>query len=193
MKNSMRTVNAEFNTNRMVEEYTERFYIPCLDHVMRLGADGHALATDLAKWRRRLHDGWAAVKILEVEVPPVSAQPMGAMLSVTAKVKLGGISPDEVLVEVYHGLLDTNGQIDSGETATMFAQGTPAGDGTVVFRGEIPCRRAGRRGYSVRLMPRKEGFPLDRFETGLIRWWNDAASEPAAAPHGVQGQTVQQH
>ena len=39
MKNSMRTVNAEFNTNRMVEEYTERFYIPCLANVERLGRD----------------------------------------------------------------------------------------------------------------------------------------------------------
>jgi hypothetical protein len=62
-----------------------------------------------------------------------------------------------------------------------------------VFRGEIPCRRAGRRGYSVRVMPRKDGFPLDRFETGLIRWWQDPGAEPAAAPQGAPGQTVHQH
>jgi starch phosphorylase len=193
MKNSMRTVNAEFNTNRMVEEYTERFYIPCLDNVRRLGADDHALAGDLARWRRRLHQNWPGVTILEVAAPPLKAQPMGSMLPVTAKVKLGGIPAEEVLVEVYHGLLDTAGNIQDGETATMFSQGGVAADGTVSFKGEIPCRRAGRRGFSVRVVPRKDGFPLDRFETGLIRWWHDAASEPTAAPHGAHGQAVHQH
>ncbi|MBK7672486.1 MAG: alpha-glucan family phosphorylase [bacterium] len=193
MKNSMRTVNAEFNTNRMVEEYTERFYIPCLDNVRRMGADGHALATELARWRRRLHDNWPNVSIVGVDAPPLQAQPMGTMLPVTAKVRLGTITADEVLVEVYHGLLDATGHIEAGETATMFAQGTPAADGTVVFRGEIPCRRAGRRGFSVRVMPRKDGFPLDRFETGLIRWWHDATGEPATTTHGPSGQTVHQH
>jgi starch phosphorylase len=193
MKNSMRTVNAEFNTNRMVEEYTERFYIPCLDNMRRLAADNHALAADLADWRRRLHANWHGVQILSVDAPPLKAQPMGAMLPVTAQVRLGPISSDEVLVEVYHGLLDTNGHIDNGETATMFAQGKPSNDGVVTFKGEIPCRRAGRRGFSVRLVPRKDGVPLDRFETGLICWWHDESVEPSPTPQGASGQTVHSH
>ena len=61
--------------------------------------------------------------------------------------------------------------------------------GRVEYRGEIPCRRSGLRGYTIRIVPRNEKFPLDRFETGLIHWWDgngelathDEKTDPAAA------------
>jgi len=69
-------------------------------------------------------------------------------------------------------LLDSGGEIVNGETATLFSE-EPANDGTVTFSGDIACRRAGRRGFTVRAVPRKDGYPLDRFETGLVSWWDD--------------------
>jgi len=172
MKNSMRTVNAEFNTNRMVEEYTERFYMPCVENAARLSADGFARARELAEWRSRVTAQWSKLKVVEVDAPPVSAQPMGSNLPVRATIQLGGIPPEEILVEVYHGLLDSAGEILNGETATLFP-GEAGSDGTMAFIGDIACRRAGRRGFTLRAVPRKEGYPLGRFETGLVSWWND--------------------
>ncbi len=180
MKRSMRTVNAEFNTNRMVEEYTERFYIPAVENAARLGAEGYAKARELADWRRRVHEGWRGLAITQVVAPPVTAHPMGTSLPVSATVALGTIPVDEVLVEVYHCLLDSDGQITDGEAATLFA-GQDNGDGTVTFTGEIACRRAGQRGFTVRVVPRKNGYPLDRFETGLITWWEDPRAGTTAS------------
>ncbi|MCB1182891.1 alpha-glucan family phosphorylase [bacterium] len=189
MKNSMRTVNAEFNTNRMVEEYTERFYIPCVQNAGRLGADDFAKARELADWRRRVHASWPAVTITRVEDPPRGDQPMGTSLKVTAHLQLGAIPPEEILVEAYHGLVDTNGAIPDGETATLFPAGT-ADDGAVIFSGEIACRRAGRRGFTVRAVPRKDGFPLDRFETGLVTWWDGSEVGAPLATAGTASRTV---
>jgi starch phosphorylase len=181
MKNSMRTVNAEFNTHRQVEEYTQRFYMPCLDNAKRLTAQEYAKAKDLADWRHRMISGWSKVEILCVDAPPPSAQPMGATLPIRTHVKLGDIPPEEILVEVYHGLLNTQGEIADGETATLFADGKAA-DGSVIYDGGIPCRRAGQRGYTIRVVPRKNGYPLDRFETGLVTWWDDDLSKTCPAP-----------
>ena len=189
MKNSMRTVNAEFNTNRMVEEYTERFYIPCMQNAIRLGEDKYAKARVLADWRRRMSAGWPGVVIAKVDAPPRTAHPMGTSLPVTAHIRLGDVPVEEVLVEVYHGLLDIDGQITAGETATLFATGEDA-DGATVFTGEIPCRRAGQRGFTVRAVPRKDGYPLDRFETGLITWWDGAGTGTPMAPAGAGPRTV---
>ena len=50
--------------------------------------------------------------------------------------------------------------------------GTGRHPGLATYRGEIPCRRSGQRGFTVRVIPRNEKFPLNRFETGLIRWWD---------------------
>ena len=170
MKNSMRTVNAEFNTHRQVEEYTQRFYRPCMENYKRLNQNDQAKARELAEWRQQVGAGWSKVAVACVDAPPPAAQPMGSTLPIRALVQLGDIPPEEVLVEVYHGLLNPDGKIADGETATLFP-GDRTEDGSVVYDGGVPCRRAGQRGFTVRVVPRKDGFPLDRFETGLITWW----------------------
>ena len=172
MKNSMRTVNAEFNTNRMVEEYTKRFYMPCLHNVQRLASDKYQGATELAEWRAFVAEHWHEVSVERVEVDNGEAQPMGSRLPVTATLKLGKLSSADVLVEIYHGLLDARNRIVDGETTTMIPS-NDSKDSTQEFRGEIPCRRSGQRGFTVRVVPRNEKFPLDRFETGLITWWQE--------------------
>jgi starch phosphorylase len=96
---------------------------------------------------------------------------MGSHLPVRAELELGELSTADVLVEVYHGLLDAADEIRDGETAIMMPEQDGA-RGSVTYRGEIPCRRSGLRGFTVRVVPRNEKYPLDRFETGLIRWWD---------------------
>jgi len=185
MKNSMRTVNAEFNTNRMVEEYAQRFYMPCVDHARRLAADEAAAARELAAWRAEVIERWDTMQVLEVTAEDQEAQPMGSRLAVRTTVDLGELTTDDVLVEIYHGLLDTQGNIVTGETETM----TPVDENTqgkVTFAGEIPCRRSGQRGYTVRVTPRNPRFPLSRFETGRIRWFGDEVAARPVTPQGAR-------
>jgi len=188
MKTSMRTVNAEFNTNRMVEEYCERYYIPCFENALRQSTDDYAAARELADWRRRMKADWVHVAVTQVEAPPLQASPMGTDLPVRAKIQLGPVNTDEVLVECHHGLLDATGYIVNGDTVALKAGERDAG-GSVDFTGSIPCASAGRWGFTVRVVPRKEGYPLDRFETGLIAWWEDPETAAEETP-GHRGITV---
>jgi len=181
MKNSMRTVNAEFNTNRMVEEYTQRFYVPCLEQVGKLAANDAAKASELANWKADVKTRWEDVQIIAIEAEDREAQPMGSRFSVKATVELASLTTDDVLVEIYHGLLDQHGEIVNGETETM-APGEDASTGKVTYSGEIPCRRSGQRGYTVRVTPRNADFPLNRFETGLIRWFGNGTGANALKP-----------
>ncbi|PID81938.1 alpha-glucan phosphorylase [bacterium DOLZORAL124_64_63] len=182
MKNSMRTVSAEFNTNRMVEEYTQRFYIPALENSQQLAGDDYAKASELGSWRSHLSRAWDQVRIVRVDAAPLESQPMGTQLPVRTRIQLGSFAPDEVLVEAYHGLLDPSGQIVNGETATLFPTGEVQ-DGLASYEGNIACRRAGRRGFTVRVVPHKPGYPLGRFETGKVTWWED--NEPSDGPHAA--------
>jgi len=178
MKNSMRTVNAEFNTNRMVEEYTQRFYVPCLEQAQRLNSDEAAAAHELAAWRGNVSGHWNGVTVLSIDADEQEAQPMGSRFAVRATIDLGTLSTDDVLVEIYHGLLDRHGEIIGGESETMMLDGDAA-TGKVAFKGEIPCRRSGQRGFTVRVIPRNPNYPLSRFDTGLIRWYGEDAPTPA--------------
>ena len=176
MKNSMRTVSAEFNTNRMVEEYTQRFYVPALENAQRLESDDFNKAKILGQWREDTFKGWGNLKISCVDAPPLAAHPMGTQMPVRAAVLLGDIPVEDVLVEVYHGLLNASGEIEDGETDTLFSTGEKH-KGAMIYSGNISCRRAGLRGFTVRAVPRKDGYPLGRFETGLVTWWEDNSDD----------------
>jgi starch phosphorylase len=189
MKNSMRTVSAQFNTNRMAEEYTKRFYIHCLYNLDRLCTADNAGARKLAEWRTYVGKQWPRVRIVEVTGGTDEAYPMGARLPVTAALELGELTARDVLVEIYFGLLNSQGDIQDGETVTMVAAGDGSA-GPTRFEGEIPCRRSGRRGFTIRVMPRNEEFPLDRFETGLVHWWNGNGDRTTTVP-GDQTADVQ--
>jgi starch phosphorylase len=186
MKKSMHTVSASFNTNRMIEEYTKRFYIPCMYNLDRLRRDDAVGARELAHWRDLVARSWPRVDIVDVVAEKTEAQPMGSHLPVRAVLELGELTTSDVLVEIYHGLLDAAGNIEDGETATMIPEQDGA-RGRVVYRGDIPCRRSGLRGFTVRVVPRNEKYPLNRFETGLIRWWDgNGADEPSETPRSTE-------
>jgi glycogen phosphorylase len=181
MKNSMKTVNAEFNTNRMVEEYAQRFYTPCLENSLKLAADGAKRATEAAQWRSHVQKHWSEVAVLNNQTADDDARPMGSTLSVKATVHLGALHTEDVLVEIYHGPLDQHDEIVDGETEIMSPEQDGA-TGHVVYHGLIPCRRSGQRAFTVRVTPRNASFPLNRFETGLIRWFGDEVAAPSRQP-----------
>ncbi len=168
MKSAMRTLCPHFNTHRMVSEYTERFYLAAHRRWGRLGADGGAPVRELAAWKTRVQDAWEQVKIARVEADDVPSLRVGEELEVRAWLALGPLSPDEVAVELYHGLVDTSGEIVGGEASPMTSSAAQE-NGTHLFSGRLPCEASGRRGYTVRVMPfhRELGAPC---ESRLIAW-----------------------
>src|SRR5207248_459951 len=63
MKNSMKTCCPMFNTNRMVQEYTERFYLPAARRWQRFSQEGFKVTRDVASWRHKLQSKWEEVRI----------------------------------------------------------------------------------------------------------------------------------
>src|SRR5712692_10016035 len=63
MKRSMSTVCPVFNTNRMVQEYTEKCYVLSANRFNRLTGDDLRRAAELSQWRRRLVRDWPQVKV----------------------------------------------------------------------------------------------------------------------------------
>lgn len=168
MKASMRTVCPMFNTHRMVQEYTNRMYIPAAKRYRHLAQDGFSAAKALSQWKRALGRSWGDVGVEQVDAIQPSELPVGARLSIRARVRLGKVKPEDVAVELYHGRIDTHGRLVEAATQPMECK-EQAGDGAYWFNGEIPCRRSGQHGYAVRVLPRHPDLP-HRYDTGLILW-----------------------
>jgi len=156
-----------FNSHRMVQEYAERFYLPCSKRFLRLAGDGMAGAKELALWRQKLMTGWQEISVVEVRTSQAQEVPVGESIEVSARLGLGSLSPEDVTVEAYYGRLDANGEFVERETVILEPAGSS--DGLYEFNGLVPCRQTGRSGLTVRVTPSRNKLE-NRFVMGLVAW-----------------------
>ncbi|MCS6852206.1 MAG: glycosyltransferase family 1 protein [Gemmataceae bacterium] len=168
MKRSIGTNCPVFNTNRMVQEYTEKCYRPSAERYNLLAADNLAKARELAAWRRRLVQGWSQVRVEHVDANGADPMHVGSELEVTARVNIGPFRPDEVEVQLFHGAVDSFGDIPQPQAIPMSHNGDHEGS-TWLYSGRIPCRASGQHGYAVRVLPKHPAL-ANPFEPGLVCW-----------------------
>jgi glycogen phosphorylase len=169
MKRSMSTNVAVFNTNRMVREYTEVSYLPSYRRVHALSDNDFAGARRLAAWRRKVAEHWREVRVEEVTPPPAEPLRVGDALDVRARVHLGSLSQDDIEVQLYHGTLDSFGDIATPSATLLRPIAPPGSNGSAVFGASVPCAASGQYGFSVRVLPRSPDL-ANPFEPGLVTW-----------------------
>jgi starch phosphorylase len=169
MKRSIATLCPIYNTGRMVAEYTTTCYLPSAQRYLTLTGDNLRKAQALASWRRSLLRNWPQVRVMSVEANGSDPMHVGAELHVNARVNLGPLTPDDVQVQLFHGLVDSMGDIPRATTLAMSTNGTTPEGGAWLFSGAIPCRSSGQYGYSVRVLPR-HGDLANPYEPGLVCW-----------------------
>lgn len=168
MKQNIRELASMFNTDRMVLDYLQDAYIPSVGRSEKLVADGQRAARDLASWKASLTQRWNEVAVIDVESNTASELVVGSHLTVKARVRLGSVQPDEVLVQAYYGPVDGRRQVANGSAQTLVCTEND-GDGTYRFEGEIEVGFSGTLGYGVRVIPRNPNL-ANEFEPRLIRW-----------------------
>jgi len=168
MKYSMRTICPIFNTNRMVQEYNDRFYQKSHQQWKRMLAHNLKKAKELAKWKEYMSTRWHSIRIEDITTYTNESMKVGSEIEVYAHVHLGEINPDDVSVEIYQGPLSPRGMIDGGQTYTMSCCNTNE-EGMYTFVGAVPCSTSGLHGYTIRVLPKHEDLS-NRFESNLITW-----------------------
>ncbi|MBI2321309.1 MAG: alpha-glucan family phosphorylase [Chloroflexi bacterium] len=168
MKASIAGITPVFNTHRVVGEYTQRFYLPAHAAYRRLSEDGFAPARSLAAWRQRVRETWPQVRVVDVSVDGPEVLAVGDSLHVLARIRLGPLRPDEVLVQVLHGPVTAEGEIGTSNVVTM-TLGEEACRGEAAFGTALVCAQSGLHGFLVRVLPRHPDLP-DPFEPRLVVW-----------------------
>jgi starch phosphorylase len=167
IKNSIRKLAPFFNTHRMVAEYTERYYMPAHESYQRLTKPDLSRGVALAQWKQKVYSQWSNVQVLKVTTSADELK-VGSEQEVTAVVQLGSLTPEDVIVQVYHGDLDTHGNIVVGNAVNM-QPAESQGSGIYVFKARLAYHTTGNQGLSVRVLPNHEDLPTP-FLRGLIRW-----------------------
>ena len=98
------TLGPKVLASRMVRDYTTQLYGPAARAGWALNGATFEGARDLAAYKAKVKAAWPSVHVDHVESSGVGDSPeIGETLHVRAYVSLGGLTPDEVDVQVVHG------------------------------------------------------------------------------------------
>jgi starch phosphorylase len=167
MQRSISQLGPFLSSSRMVRDYATALYGPAAEAGRRLADDGYAGARELAGWRRRVLEAWHDVHVDEVEADD-SVADLSTTRTVSATVALGHLGPDDVQVQLLSGPVGQAGELESTTVVEMSPTGPPA-DGHLTYRAELPLMAAGRRGITVRVVPRHELLATP-VELGCVSW-----------------------
>ena len=177
MKASVDSLCPFVNTHRMVRDYVEGYYMKAHAQFRSLEQDNAQRARQLSAAIERIRAAWQDVWVATVEDGPSNTVPVSSLMPIRAQVHLGPLTPNDVLVELYIGRIDGEGNLVEGEAVGMQPEKEANGD-TYNYTVETSIRRSGLHGFTVRVRPYHPDMPV-RFVPGLICWAD--ASRTAAA------------
>ncbi len=169
MKAAMGLFCPAFNTNRMVREYADCFYLPARAYFDRLSSNGFERAKNLAAWKAQVYQHWPELAIEKINAPVSKALKVGDTADVQAWIRLGQLAPEDVEVALYLGRLDAHGAFIDAEASQMRFRETSADKLSRFEVAAIPCEKSGLHGYTVRVSPRHEDL-VSPWDMGLVRW-----------------------
>jgi len=155
LRHTMKSLGPKVLATRMVRDYIRNLYTPATVTSRALNND-FAGATRLAAWKKAVLANWPSVRVEHVESAGINDAPeVGDTLQVRAFVGLGELTPDDVEVQVVHGVIDADDALVDTTTESLTAAEAYDG-GRWRFDGTVTLDHSGAFGYTVRVIPRND-------------------------------------
>jgi starch phosphorylase len=167
VKQSLKSVSASFNCQRMVMEYATQLYEPAHLGYERICRDRFAFSREHVRWHKEVSEKWPNVRFVNygIGTEKVSA---GSSVPMRASLDLAGLVPADVRVEAVVGRVGANGELEDTQVLTL----APAGqqESTFMFGRDFAPFTTGRLGYALRVSPNHCDDPLNRPCNALLKW-----------------------
>lgn len=164
VKNSISKISSFFNTDRMLREYYEKFYLKAHSYFEDL--KDRNIVNDIGEWWMRIVSNFFNIKIyLDFKID--GEIKTGASLTVKALVNLYGLKPSDVKIEAVVGALDGDNIFKYGRAFEM--RPIDSNGNTIVYAVDIKCYKSGRHDIAVRAVPYHNKLP-DVFIPGFVVW-----------------------
>jgi glycogen phosphorylase len=171
VKQSLKSVSARFNCQRMVMEYATQLYEPAHLGYERICRDRFAYSREHVRWHQGVAEKWPDVKFVDfgIGVEKVSA---GTSVPLHASLNLAGLTPGDVRVEAVVGRVGAHGELEDTQVLTL----APAGqqESIFMFGRDFAPFTTGRLGYALRVSPNHCDDPLNRPCNALLKWAGDS-------------------
>ncbi len=162
-RESMSSTGWLFSMARMVKEYADDLYAPAARHSAAMSGAQYAGARAVADWKHRVQFYWPEI-LIEANGPRGGQVTVGEPVEIRAAVRLSGLTPAEIAVEIVHGLRDAGTLTD--EPMQLVGR---TDDGAYLYRGLLSPNASGQLVYGVRIMPVHPDL-FNKHEMALVRW-----------------------
>ncbi len=169
MRLSMQKICHMFNSNRMLEEYTHKFYIPSSQIWKRFSKDDFCWSKEASIWKERVVKNWDKIQIKKVITEVEDPVTVGSEYPIKVHLRLGkGLNPDDIKVQAYYGPLNIHNEFKSNQIADLDFDEYKSDEG-YIFSGKIKCLTSGKMGYAIRIIPHHPEI-VNPFILNAVHW-----------------------
>lgn len=168
IKNTVAKVASEFTTNRMLTDYCEKFYFPQYKRYLSLSENSNEKACIIAAWKKKMLEQWSGMEVLSYTQPDASyVLTQKKPLESEVRIRLGGLSPEDIGVEMLFTFFDKNGKLKIQEVSEFQLQSVE--DGVACFKTSILPEKTGMYQVGTRIYAKNELLP-HRQDFSLVKW-----------------------
>lgn len=171
MKESMKSLTYKYSTHRMVTDYFNKMYGPCMERMDLMQNSNYAFAKEISTWKQKIEKVWPNIQIIaeksnnQLQDQKTQA---GDKIRISTQVYLDSLLPKEVKVELYYGILRNNQNIEDAHVIEMTNMEQVMA-GTFKYEAEVKMVEGGEYGYTFRVIPNNSSL-INVFDTGFIKW-----------------------
>ncbi|BBI99576.1 alpha-1,4 glucan phosphorylase [Ferrigenium kumadai] len=167
-KHSMASIMPRFNSKRMVGEYLAKCYLPASQQHRLFKQNQYENSHAVAEWKARVRHAWTGVTLRRLDSERNEIN-YGEGLRFEVGIKLNGLKPGDVVVEMLLGLQTKRERLQQLRRYRFESTGTTTDAGEDVFALEIVPEQCGKLEYRIRAYPYHE-LQTHPFELGMMRW-----------------------
>ncbi|MBO4447620.1 MAG: alpha-glucan family phosphorylase [Bacteroidales bacterium] len=168
IKNTIAKVASEFTTNRMLSDYCDRYYIPQAERSAKLHENNGEMAREIAAWKRQVSAAWKGIRVVSYTQPEASYVLSEAdQMSCKVVLDLGGLSPEDIGVEILFVSSDNSGSLHINEQRQFNLDSFE--NGTAVYSVQMVPERTGLYQVGTRIYPKNSLLP-HRQDFPLVKW-----------------------
>ena len=169
MKRSISTVLPQYNTHRMIRDYTECLYEPSAKRALALTENDFGTARDLAAWKKRIANRFSTLHIQNVNVKGLEGDILRVedKVVITAVVSRGSLEDGEIHAETV--VEDLVGDSHEPYCFCKKMELIRSENGILTFRAEFSPKKTGQYRYGIRVLPHHPRWS-SKYEPGLVLW-----------------------
>jgi starch phosphorylase len=160
MRKSMAHLTPLFSANRVVREYTEKYYLPAAAAYDARAANGGRLGTDLLEWQKKLARNWSRVRF-----GSLTTEQHNDHYVLQVQVYLNELDPEAVKVELY---ADAQNGAEPVRQPMQRSEQLVGSANAFLYVASVPATRPASD-YTPRVVPFKIGAAAP-LEAPFIRW-----------------------